>query len=63
VKKSSQLQRVFILNVPQVLTIRSPMTSYWWFKVKLVDGYVFLERLRDLIYELLEARDRAVEEG
>ena len=31
--------------------------------MKLVDGYVFLERLRDLIYELLEARDRAVEEG
>lgn len=31
--------------------------------MKLVDGYVFLEKLRDLIYELLEARDRAIEEG
>jgi len=31
--------------------------------MKLVDGYVFLGKLRDLIYELLEARDRAVEEG
>ncbi|MGB9827485.1 MAG: pyridoxal 5'-phosphate synthase lyase subunit PdxS, partial [Thermosphaera sp.] len=31
--------------------------------MKLVDGYVFLGKLRNLIYELLEARDRAVEEG
>ncbi|ADG90298.1 pyridoxal 5'-phosphate synthase lyase subunit PdxS [Thermosphaera aggregans] len=31
--------------------------------MKLVDGYVFLGKLRDLIYELLEAKDRAVEEG
>ncbi len=31
--------------------------------MKLVDGYVFLGKLRDLIYELLEARDRAIEEG
>jgi pyridoxal 5'-phosphate synthase pdxS subunit len=31
--------------------------------MKLVDGYVFLGKLRDLIYELLEVRDRAVEEG
>jgi pyridoxal 5'-phosphate synthase pdxS subunit len=31
--------------------------------MKLVDGYVFLGKLRDLIYELLEAKDRAVEDG
>jgi len=27
--------------------------------MKLVEGYAYLERLRDLIYSLLEARDRA----
>jgi len=31
--------------------------------VKLVDAYIFLERLRDLIYSLLELRDRAREDG
>lgn len=31
--------------------------------MKLVDSYVFLEKLRDLIYSLLELRDRAGEEG
>ncbi len=31
--------------------------------MKLVDSYEFLERLRDLIYSLLELRDRAAEEG
>jgi len=31
--------------------------------LKLIDSYVFLERLRDLIYQLLELRDRALEEG
>lgn len=31
--------------------------------MKLVDSYVFLEKLRDLIYQLLEYRDRAEEEG
>ncbi|MEM0366285.1 MAG: pyridoxal 5'-phosphate synthase lyase subunit PdxS [Acidilobaceae archaeon] len=31
--------------------------------MKLIDSYVFLERLRDLIYQLLELRDRALEEG
>ena len=30
---------------------------------KLVDSYVFLEKLRDLIYSLLELRDRAKEAG
>ncbi len=31
--------------------------------MKLVDSYMFLERLRELIYELLEFRDRVKEEG
>jgi len=31
--------------------------------LKLVDSYMFLERLRELIYELLEFRDRVKEEG
>lgn len=31
--------------------------------MKLIDSYVFLERLRDLIYSLLELRDRAKESG
>lgn len=31
--------------------------------MKLVDGYIYLERLRDLIYTLLEERDRAREQG
>ncbi len=31
--------------------------------MKLVDSYAFLERLRDLIYGLLELRDRAKESG
>jgi len=31
--------------------------------LKLVDSYVFLERLRELIYELLEFRDRIREAG
>ncbi|NAY89837.1 MAG: pyridoxal 5'-phosphate synthase lyase subunit PdxS [Desulfurococcales archaeon] len=30
--------------------------------MKLVEGYAYLERLRDLIYSLLEARDRATEQ-
>ncbi len=29
--------------------------------MKLVDSYTFLERLRELIYELLEFRDRVKE--
>ena len=31
--------------------------------MKLIDGYAYLEKLRDLIYSLLEARDRAIEAG
>ncbi len=31
--------------------------------MKLVDAYIFLERLRDLLYSLLEYRDRAKESG
>jgi pyridoxal 5'-phosphate synthase pdxS subunit len=31
--------------------------------LKLVDAYIFLERLRDLLYSLLEHRDRAKESG
>ena len=31
--------------------------------MKLIDSYMFLERLRDLIYSLLELRDRAKESG
>lgn len=31
--------------------------------MKLVDAYIFLERLRDLLYSLLEHRDRAKESG
>jgi pyridoxal 5'-phosphate synthase pdxS subunit len=31
--------------------------------LKLLDSYVFLERLRELIYELLEYRDRVKEDG
>jgi pyridoxal 5'-phosphate synthase pdxS subunit len=31
--------------------------------MKLIDAYIFLERLRDLIYELLEYRDRIKESG
>jgi len=30
--------------------------------LKLLDSYVFLERLRELIYELLEYRDRVKED-
>jgi pyridoxal 5'-phosphate synthase pdxS subunit len=32
-------------------------------KLKLVDAYVYLEKLRDLIYSLLEYRDRVKESG
>ncbi len=31
--------------------------------MKLVDAYVFLKRLRDLLYSLLELRDRMEELG
>ncbi|MEM1700362.1 MAG: pyridoxal 5'-phosphate synthase lyase subunit PdxS, partial [Desulfurococcaceae archaeon] len=31
--------------------------------MKLVDAYVYLEKLRDLIYSLLEYRDRVKESG
>ncbi|MEM4619363.1 MAG: pyridoxal 5'-phosphate synthase lyase subunit PdxS, partial [Desulfurococcaceae archaeon] len=31
--------------------------------MKLIDAYMYLERLKDLIYSLLEYRDRAKEEG
>jgi Pyridoxine biosynthesis enzyme len=29
--------------------------------MRLIDSYIFLEKLRDLIYELLECRDRIKE--
>jgi len=39
------------------------LSIYRWGLMKLVDAYFYLERLRDLIYSLLELRDKARDSG